>query len=151
MRELPDRTQRLLRNKLQVELKPELQKDVDMLFEQGPTVSSPFEFGSDESRNYYFWLIRNNPALSDGSHWLRRGIVEEGFDVSISDRLRLNLILIRNIQPEAKYVFGPWLVRGHAKTGWPNMFEVARQLIREKAVDRVVALAQEAVNEAKKK
>ena len=149
LRELPRRTQANLRRKLQTELKPELQKEVNTFFEQGPEpVSSPFVFGTLKSRNYYFWLVRNNPDLSDGAHWLRRGIIEQGFDVSVSDRLRANLILIRNIQPEAKYALGPWLVRGHALTGWPDQFEMARELIRAKAVDRVVYLAKEALSEA---
>ena len=158
LRELPRRTQENLRRKLQTELKPELQKEINTLFAQGPEpVSDPFMFGGSDgglrSRQAYFWILRHELGIEpeSGGHWPRRNIVEQGFDIQVSDRLRLNLILVRNFQPEAKYVFGPWLVRGHALTGWPDQFEMARELIRAKAIDRVVYLAKEALSEAMKK
>ncbi len=148
LRLMPRRVQQNLRHKLQTELKPELQADVNELMEQGPSpVSSPFAFGTPKSRDYYFWMIRNNPDLTDGRHWLRDGTIEHGFDVQISDRLRMSLILIRDIQPKARYVLGPWAVAGHIATGWPAQVEVVRQLIREKAVERVVFMAREALRE----
>jgi hypothetical protein len=149
LRQLPERSQRNLRRKLATELKPELQADVDELFaEPPPPVSDPFEFGTEKSHIYYILMVRENPILTDGQHWIRTGIIESGFNVEVSDRLRGNLIRIRNIQPDARYVFGPWLVPGHRNTGWPEWVERARPFLQEKMIRRIEEMWAEAVREA---
>lgn len=149
LRELPERSQRNLRRKLQTELKPELQADVDALAaEPPPPVSDPFQFGTEKSRIFYILMVRENPTLTDGRHWIRTGIIESGFSVEVSDRLRGNLIRIRNIQPDAIFVFGPRLVLGHANTGWPEWAERMRPILHEKMLTRIEELWKQAVREA---
>lgn len=150
IRDLPERAQRNLRRKLQTDLKPELQADVDALMAAPakPRDDTPFEFGTDKSRRYWFVLIRARPDLTDGSHYIRFGIIQEGFEVLVSDRLRQNLVKIVNVQPKSTYVYGPWQVAGHRNTGWGAQFEQARQALQSKTISRIVQYWYEAVNEA---
>ena len=113
LRQLPERSQRNIRRKIATELVPQLQEDVDELLTEPPgPVSIPFKFGSWESMIYYIMMVRADPTLTDGEHWLRSTIIERGFRVEASDRFRLTMITVRNIQPKAKYVYGPWQVAG---------------------------------------
>ena len=141
LRQLPDRAQRNLRKLLVTEVGPQLQEATDALFEQGPAVSSPFAFGTEPSRYHYFKMIREDPDLTAGLHWVRHpedeDSVEKGFWVKVSDRLRGALITVTNIHPKAKYVFGPWLVPGHGNTGWPEQAVIARMLLHEKAMELI--------------
>lgn len=149
LRQLPERSQRNLRRKLQTELKPELQADVDALAaEPPPPVSDPFQFATEKSRIFYILMVRENPTLTDGHHWIWTGIIESGFSVEVSDRLRGNLIRIRNIQPDAIFVFGPRLVPGHALTGWPEWAGRMKPILRAKALERIEQLWKESVHEA---
>lgn len=150
MRQLPDRARARLRVKLQTVLKPELQADTDAIFEQGPEpVDNPFTFETPASRRKYFAIVTADPTLSDGRHWIRVGTTAEGFDVEVSSQFREGLITIRNVQSEARFLFGPpRAVIGHARTGWPDFAETARQLLHEKAVSRVQELWYEALNES---
>jgi len=152
IRELPERAQRNLRRKLQTQLKPELQADVDALMASPakPRDDTPFEFGTDKSRRFWFVLIRASPDLTDGSHYLRSAIIEEGFQVTVSDRLRENLVKIVNIQPKSTFVYGPWQVAGHRNTGWGAEFERARQELQAKAIAKIVQYWYEAVDEGTK-
>lgn len=161
LRQMPDRAQRNLRRRLQTELAPELQQDVDALMQPGPgPVAEPFAFGTAKSKRYFFALVREHPEYTDGTHWLRGGpmAIENAFRVQISDRLRENLVNIKNVQREstgtkpwpARYVLGPWAVAGHIRTGWPEQADIARQLLREKAIKRIIEMWKESVRDAVK-
>ncbi len=161
-RVVPERTQQNFRRKLVTVLGPELQREVNELMRPGP---GPSLFGSGfntpESRRYWFLLIKANPGMTDGAHYIRTGLIEEGFRVFVSDRLRGNQITIRNIQEaapgndlkphlRASYVYGPRLVLGHLITGWVEEGQVAGELLREYAIERCKELFAEALREAVK-
>lgn len=157
LRELPERAQRNIRRKIQTELQPELQQDVQALLGNAPgPVSSPFEFGSELSKRFFFFLIRSNPTLSDGEHWIRVGTIENAWRVTVSDRLRESLITLSNIQREstgqkpfpARYVYAPWAVSGHIKTGWPELLRQVQDLIRTKAHNRIYRMWGDSIHEA---
>lgn len=150
IRQLPERAQRNLRRKLQTDLKPELEADVEAMMASParPRDDTPFEFGSGQSRRYWFVLVQANPTLSDGRHYIRTGIIEGGFEVIVSDRLRENLVRITNVQPKSTYVYGPWQVAGHRNTGWGEQFEQARQRLQSKTTGKIVQYWYEAVDEA---
>lgn len=151
LRELPARAQRNMRRKMQTILVPELQADVDVLMSEDPgEVSAPFEFGTPKSRRKYFAMIDSGKVLTDGAHYIRQDIIERGFRVKISDRLREELLTVSNIQPKATFVYGPWQVAGHRNTGWGREFDVARQLLSERLHQRIYELWAEAVDEAAK-
>ena len=137
LRGLPVRAQRIMKTKIATELGPILQQATNDLFEQGPLpVDSPFTFGSDLSKRFYHWLVTVNPSLSDGSHWIRNGDIERAFVVEVSStRCSMGMIQVRNTNPDAKFVFGPWLVEGHRRTGWPDQADVVRYLLRERALE----------------
>lgn len=157
LRELPQRAQRNIRRKIQTELQPELQQDVQTLLGDAPgPVSSPFEFGSELSKRFYFFLVSSNPELSDGEHWIRTGMLESGWRVTVSDRLRESLVTVSNIQREstgqkpfpARYVYAPWAVSGHIKTGWPELLTQTRELLRTKTHNRIYGLWGDSIREA---
>jgi hypothetical protein len=149
LRQLPERAQRNLRRELVTTFKGEMQDKVDDLIEAPGPVSVPFAFGSENSRLYYVIMVnREDTTLTDGAHWIRTKIIESGFNVEVSDRLRGNLITIRNIQPNARYVFGPWLVAGHGNTGWPEVVERARPILQQMMIAKLEALWREAVKQA---
>lgn len=148
LRQLPVRAQRNIKQRIRTELAPELEQDARELMAQGPALVSPFVFGSRQSARYFFWLVRHNPELSDGLHWIRTGIIEQGWRAEVSDRFSIGMITIRNIQPDAKYVYGPWAVAGHINTGWPEEAQSARALLVEKARERVYSMWKESVHEA---
>lgn len=150
LRQLPERAQRNLRRELNTTFKEEMQDEVDKLIEAPGSPTFPFKFGTEKSRIFYLLWIRENPELSDGEHWIRSKIIESGFNVEVSDRLRGNLITIRNIQPAARYVFGPWLVPGHGETGWPEVVERARPILQQLMIAKLEALWREAVRQAVK-
>src|SRR5882724_1737955 len=83
LRTLPDRAKRIFRNRMQTEVRPRLQQLVDDKFPElvpdGPI--SPFVFGTGKSQNYYFWLIGQDPELTDGKHWIRTGDIENAWEV----------------------------------------------------------------------
>lgn len=151
LRQLPERSRRNLKRKMVTELGPELQKDVDELMSEPPgPVSDPFRFGSWESMIYYIMLVREDPTLTDGKHWLRTTIIESGFRVEVSDRFSLTMIRVRNIQPKAKYVYGPWQVAGHENTGWGENFAEIKAFLRQKMRTSVRRMWREAIKEARK-
>lgn len=163
-RAVPERTQRNFRRKLVTILGPELQREVNDLMKPGP---GPSLFGSGfntvKSRKFWFVLIQANPGMTDGNHYIRTGLIEAGHRVYISDRLRGNLITIRNVQEagpyqkgdltprlRARYVYGPRLVLGHITTGWPDEALAAEELLQAYAIERCKALFAESVREALK-
>lgn len=159
VRALPERAQRNVRRKIQTELVPELQSDVETILADAPgPVASPFQFGSTKSQHYWFAMIRANPNLTDGSHWIRTGLLEGSWVVSASDRLRMTQITVSNILREstgtepfpAKFVYGPFAPPGHIATGWPALLENARQALHAKMLNRVYQLWGESLKEGVK-
>lgn len=167
-RAAPERIQQNFRRKLVTILGPELQKQVDDLMVAGPGPSLfGVQFNTDKSRRYWFLLIRANPWMTSGGgkahekgHYLRTGLVEAGFRVFVSDRLRGNQFTVRNIQEAAKsnprdlvprlrasYVYGPRYVLGHIATGWVDEADAAQQLLQVYVIERCKALFSESVKE----
>lgn len=148
LRELPERAQRNLRNKMQTQLKGDLQAQVDELMGERPgEIDSPFTFGTDKSRAKYFVIIRENPDLTDGAHWIWTGELASGFKVEISDRLRENLIRIVNQKQKAPFVYGPWAVAGHINTGYLQQVSLAKQQLRQYAIRTIIRYWRESVRE----
>lgn len=156
LRSLPERIQINTRRYFVTEVGPELQADVDAIMPTlvPPGVSSPFVFGNSpdaatRSREHYFGMLRADPSLSDGSHWIRRPEVEKGFRVFVSDRLRGGLVTISNVHPDAKWVYpGIFQVFGHANSGWGEQFDEAKRVLREVLMKRVRAAAVKGTNDA---
>lgn len=149
LRALPERAQRNIKRKIRIELGPDLEEDANNLMEEGPgQVSSPFQFGTAKSRRFYMALVREYPELTDGAHWLRTGEIERSFVVEVSDRFRENLIRIVNKHGKGKYLLGPWLVAGHAKTGWPELADEVRLQLRAKARREIARMWRDSVKEA---
>lgn len=135
---------------------PELQSEVDTIMTTlvPAGVSSPFVFGNSpeaaiRSARAYFAIIRANPTLSDGEHWIRRGDVEKSFRVYVSDKLRGGLVTIENVHPDAKWVYpGVFQVFGHRNSGWGDQFGEAKRLLRAALSKRVRAAAVKGTNDA---
>lgn len=154
LRQLPERAQQNLRRRMQTELAPKLQVRANELFGADPgPVSEPFVFGNSpdaaaRSHNAYMAIVREVQGANDpNGHWIRTGIIEEGFRISISDRLRASLIRLTNVQPKSRYVLGPWQVAGHANTGWGKQFAQARMTLRQEAIVAIMALWKQALND----
>jgi hypothetical protein len=62
--------------------------------------------------------------------------------------LRGNLIRVVNIQPDSRFVIGPWAVAGHINTGWPEIVEKARPILQAKMIAKIEELWREAVKAA---
>jgi hypothetical protein len=136
---------------------PELEQAILSLMEEGPLpVSDPFIFGNSpdaavRSRNAYMAILRGMGIKPiRGMHWPRTGIIEAGFRIEISDKLRGSLIRLSNVQPDAQWVFGKRAVLGHIATGWDEQLSAAIVLIREKAHTRIQQLWHESVQEARR-
>lgn len=154
LRALPVRAQQNMKTLIATELAPDLEQDANDLMAEGPEVSSPFVFGTDLSMRKYFYMVRHGEVETDGEHYLREpgpDTVQGGFRAEVSStRFNIGMIQIRNLHPRAKYVYGPWAVQGHINTGWPQQAEIVRQLLREKAVERVEEMWKKAVTDAAK-
>lgn len=150
LRELPERSQRNIRRLIVTELVPYLEQRANELMsaDSPMPVSSPFAFGTDASRKFYFAMIHSNPELTDGSHWLRTFRIEQGWQFEASDRLRGVQIRGRNAIPEATYVFGPYLVEGHRRTGWPEKAEEMRLQLNLEMKGYIARLWRMAVRDA---
>lgn len=149
LRELPDRSQRNVRRKIVTELVPWLEARANELMSEGMVLpSSPFAFGTQRSRKYYFWLIHNNPTLVDDFHWIRTLRIEQSWQFEASDRLRAIQIHGRNAIPEARYVFGPYQVAGHRNTGWDQRAEEVRQILQQESRREISRMWRDAVREA---
>lgn len=148
LRALPEKAKSTMRRKVREVLKPEMKQLLDSLLPLNPgPPSNPFQFGTDKSLRYYFWLISAIDGLTDGKHWIRTGEVDSGFDIEVSDRLQANLVTVLNRHPAAKYVYGPWQVAGHKNTGWQTEANALRQLLLDYAIRRSYELWVEAVRE----
>lgn len=162
LRDLPERAQRNIRRKVNTELVPELQTDVSRIMESAPGPSpADFQFGTEKSRRYYFFLIRSNPELAGGEHgehWIRSGLLETSWIVEASDRFRVNQITISNnlhqstskgnIPYPAKWVYGDFSPEGHIQTGWPQQARQMRNIIQAKVSRLLKVMWRESVSEA---
>lgn len=149
LRQLPERSQRNIRRKIVTELVPYLERRAnELMMEPFVMPSSPFAFGTPRSRIFYFWLVRNNPELSDGNHWIRTMRLESGFRFEASDRLRAIQVRGRNVEDKAQFVFGPWQVAGHHNTGWDLRVEEVREMLQEEMRRMIARLWRESVREA---
>lgn len=154
---LPVRARSNIRRMIQTELVPALEARANALAESMGPVSSPFAFGTvmtgpvlQLSRKYYFWLIRNNPGLTDGEHWIRQFVVESGFQFTAKDRIKEIQVTGRNPNPESRYLYGPWAVEGHINTGWPERGEMIRKDLQAFMRVELARMWRDAVNEALK-
>ena len=151
LRQLPVRAQRNIRRKIVTELLPWLeQRSHELMTQPWVAPSSPFKFGTPQSRLYYFWLIRHNPGLTDDHHWIRTMRLESSFRFEASDRLRGVQIKGGPTDPDSRYVFGPWLVAGHRNTGWPERVEQVRRILQAEMRHRLRRMWKEAVREARR-
>lgn len=145
---VPERAFRLFQQKLVTTLAPELQQATNALMIPGPfPVSSPFAFATDRSRRFYFALIRANPSLVEGGHWKRTLVIEKGFRVLVVNQPQRTQLTVRNVEGKAVYPYS-YRVPGHVSTGWPGSAEIARELLHEFAVPRIVELFEGAMAEA---
>lgn len=149
IKDLPDRARRNVYTTARTQLVPELEQTINELMVPGPSpVSSPFQFGTEKSRRYWFFLIDTGQVETDGNHYIRSGDIETSFKVEAAGNVTESLFRIFNAHPKAKYLFGPWLVAGHDATGWPEQAEAARQLLQEKANTMLLDLWRSAVRAA---
>lgn len=150
LRLLPERAQRNIRRLIVTELVPYLEERANelMMANSPMPVSSPFAFGTNASRAFYFAMIHDNPELADDRHWIRTFRLESGFRFEASDRLRGTQIRGRNINPESRYVFGPYLVEGHRRTGWSERAEEIRLTLQLEMKSYIARLWSIAVREA---
>jgi hypothetical protein len=163
LRGLPQRARWNMKREMQTDLRPYLTQEVNALAPDLAPASPapPFEFGgvmsgisgydtNNPSRRYYFALIRGNPALSDGQHWIRTGDIEGSFEVEVSDKFIENLVRIVNRHPKAKYLLSPWQVAGFRNSGWNASMAQLRQIIRKSAIVRIRVLWRRALHDALK-
>lgn len=96
-----------------------LQRDVDKLLSPAPgPVRLPFIFASEKSRRAYFATY----GFGRGIPYRRTGKLGQSWVVIITPRFADNTVTIKNLRPEATYVYGPRQVPGHARTGWAKDF-----------------------------
>ena len=161
LRALPMRAQRIMRRKIVTVIGPEIEQMVAALVAQEPLRGDEwFQFGSDKSRKFYFWMLYNEPELSDGTHWRRGGSsgIETAWEVHVSDRFQDTQIQITNARRKAKglsqgeyptqYVFGDYAVAGHIRTGWVEWAEQAQKQLKAHLWQRTMELWAESVQEA---
>lgn len=89
----------------------------DLQYEPGPA-KMPFEFETEKSRRYYFWLIKQGKVNTANGHYVRTHKLSKGWKVGVSADDELIVISAENKMKYEQYVTGPRQVRGHANTGW---------------------------------
>ncbi len=156
VRDLTARAEARFADRLQTQVKPQLQQSVSDTFGQYPgPVVHPFKFGTEKSRRWYF--ANKVPKGSRGGSYARKGTPPLGWTVRIDFRLSDGEIIIYNKWSAAKYVYGrrahyPTFdqrqVPGHFNTGWGADLDVAARLVQEQAVDLTIDAWYEAVSEA---
>lgn len=114
-------------------------------------VSDPFVFGSNpdaakRSHDAYMAILRNMGIKpQNGLHWERTGEIEQSWRTLVGENLA---IVVLNVHPNAKWVYGPWAVPGHLATGWLNQAIVARQQLRQETYARLHHMWRQSVHEA---
>lgn len=157
-KDLPLRAQRNLRRLIVTELGPELELIVkEMVAASPPRTNETFVFASDQSRKFYFWLLYNDPNLSQNGHWARggEGSIEDAWTVHVSDTLQETMIRVRNDRRKVKgisqgeypaqYLFR---VPGHLNTGWLEWKWRMEDELRTVLRTRTMALWRQACREA---
>jgi hypothetical protein len=131
--QIPETAARIFREGIGTEISPDLQEQVRAVIGEPPgPPSSPFEFATEKSARFYFWLITSSvfSAASDGSHWIRSGELENSWQVEVSYGALSARISVISMNWAAKYVYGPkYQVQGHANTGWGSQYQEAQKLI----------------------
>lgn len=89
----------------------------DLQYEPGPA-KMPFEFETEKSRRYYFWLVSQGKVNTANGHYVRTHKLSKGWKVGISADDELIVISAQNSAAHLPFVEGAHQVRGHAKTGW---------------------------------
>src|SRR5689334_19386307 len=97
------------------EIKPFLLNELQ--YEPGPA-KMPFDFETEKSRRYYFWLISQGKIKTANGHYVRSHALSRGWKVGLSIDPDLIVISAENKKKYERYVTGPRQVRGHAATGW---------------------------------
>lgn len=134
--QLPSVAARIFRELIGSEVSPDLQARVQEIMATAPGLpSSPFEFATEKSARFYFWLVTSSAfsAASDGAHWIRSGDLENSWQVGVEYGAFTARVFIFSRDPSAKYVYrGQHQVPGHARTGWGSQEdEAAKTILRE--------------------
>lgn len=156
LRGIPQRAEARFADRLQTEVKPQLEQAVSDTFGQFPgPVVHPFQFSTPKSRRWYF--ANKVPKGSKGGSYVRKGKPPLGWAVRIDFRLEGGEIIIYQQWNKAKYVYGrrahyPTFdqrqVPGHFNTGWGQDLDTAAQLVQERAVSLTIDAWYESVSEA---
>lgn len=154
--DLTPRAEAIFADKLQVQVKPQVEQAVSDTFGQYPgPVKHPFAFGTPKSRRWYF--ANKVPKGSKGGSYARRGAPPLGWTTHIDFRLSNGQIIVYNPWKAAKYVYGRRAhstefdqrqVPGHFNTGWGADLDVAAQLVTERATNLTIDAWYESVSEA---
>lgn len=148
LKDLPTRAQQQFRTELRTVVQPAVDKNVQTQLAPAPgPVVLPFAFSTDKSRRAYF----ATRGFGKGIPYQRTGAVEDSWTVTVAFQLRGDLLTIRNLRPESKYVFGTPTQRqvpGHARTGWGRDFPRKILVIQEDATSRIIAAWFRAVKSA---
>jgi hypothetical protein len=150
LKDLPTRAQQQFRTELRTTVQPAVNENVqrELAVDPGPVVYK-FKFSTDKSRRAFF----ASRGFGKGIPTQRTGSVQESWTVTVSSQLQTDLLSIRNLRPEAKYVYGSATQRqvpGHARTGWGRDFPRKIAVIQEDAQSRVIAAWFRAVKSAMK-
>lgn len=86
-------------------------------YEPGPA-KMPFEFASEKSRRYYFWLVSQGKVKTANGHYVRSHKLSKGWRVGISADEDIVVMSAENRVKYERWVSGPRQIRGHAATGW---------------------------------
>jgi len=152
--QLPTVAARIFRERIGTEVSPDLQARVQEIMATAPGLpSSPFEFATEKSARFYFWLVTSSAfsAASDGAHWIRSGELENSWQVSVEYGAFTARIFVINKNYAAKYVYrGSHQVPGHERTGWGREEDEAAKLILREAKRATIVIWNDSVRQARK-
>lgn len=83
-----------------------------------PAAKMPFDFETEKSRRYYFWLVSQGKVKTANGHYVRSHKLSRGWRVGISADEDLIVMSAENRVKHERWVTGPRQIRGHAATGW---------------------------------
>lgn len=89
----------------------------------------PFEFESERSRRYYFWMVNNGKVRTDGKRYIRNGKLGKSWKFDVITSKSGVALVIKTDAKMARYVGGTMAlsspsvarraqVSGHRRTGW---------------------------------
>lgn len=131
LRNLFPRAKENLQRRLEQNVKPGLEADVQAMMSYPPPAVYPFQFATDLSRRYYFWAYKGQIPYMRTENLLHSWIVEvnavlQGSGAALS-------VAVSNTNPVSIYVYEPRQVPGHRNTGWlfnrPALFDSAHARI----------------------